>query len=1014
MGGMISTHSADEMVAVFGFPEAHEDDAERAVHAGLDLVAKVGQLLSPANQPLQMRIGIATSLVLVGQGQAIIGEALGVAAGLRHLASPNAILVAESTRKLLSDVFVCENLERHRLGGDSEAVNACRVTGRRMVESRFKASRPDEIRRLVGRDRELQQLSALWDRAKCGEGQVALVCGEPGIGKSHLCEAFMARIAEEPHVTIRYQCSPHHCNSPFYPVINQLEQAIKFEHTDTPENNITKIEAALSQAVKSTRKDISLYADLLSIAPAKLEPTSGPTPKRSKHLIIAALTRHLLDIASQQPLIITLADAHWIDSSTLELIDRIIQSIKSTRILIIIKFRPEFCPQWLSKSHVTMLRLDRLQREETCAIISDLTGGKELPSEVQEQIIRKTDGIPLYVEELTKTVLESELVEDLGDRYVAPVLLPPLAIPATLLESLSARLVQLGPARRIAQIGAAIGREFSYPLLAAVALETAKSLQAALTQLVTSELISACGEPPDTTYTFKHALVQDSAYSMLSRRMRQPLHGRIADALEKSFPHIIESQPELLAHHLEQAGLIERAINYLRKAGQRAIETSAHTEAIRHLTHALELLRLLPADTDNMHVELELNVMLTQAMIAGRGYAASETKRVLSRTKMLINSSTNPSQKLAILYATWASQYVAAELDKQWSSAAELLAEAESRNDRAALCVAYRLLGTTCVTRGRFNSGLRHLQRAYAFFDPEHDSRSQILYGQDSGAAALCYLSWALWHLGYVDQASKIADKAMQRAEGLCHPHTLVYTLCHARGFMDIFSRRSENLQSCAGVIASVCEEHGLWHWRNCGRILEGWDAVCRGDVEQGIELLRAGIAGWQKAGARLWMPIFHSMEAEAYAKAGRSDAALHAINRALAISEETGERWAIAEMLRLKACMLSAAGANADQLETLLSRSLTAARRQRARCSELRASWDLARLWEGQGRVKDAIRLLQSIYARFSEGFDTMDLRQAKGLMESMLAEPYDAPLPVCANSDLAVFKPHEALNSP
>ena len=411
-----------------------------------------------------------------------------------------------------------------------------------------------KITRLIGRDQELQRLLALWDRAKRGEGQVALICGDGGIGKSHLGEFLLGHIVGEPHATLRYQCSPHHLNSPFYPVISQLEHAMGFEQADTPSLKFEKLEASLSQAVEPTQEDILLYAALLSIATPERELSPDLTPRRQKDLTIAALSRHLLSLADKQPLVVVVADAHWIDSRTLELVNRIIPLIKTARIFFLIKFRPEFMPQWLSEPHVTMLRLDRLGREQSRAIISEVIGDNALPREAEEQIINKADGIPLFVEELTKSVLESQLVQDVGDRHIAAGPLPPLAVPASLLDSLTARLDRLGPAKEIAQIGAVIGREFSRPLLAAAASESANWLQVALAQLIASGVIFVSGELPDKTYTFKHALVRDAAYATLSRRKRQRLHSRIVDALENDFPFAIETQPKLLAHHLALAG----------------------------------------------------------------------------------------------------------------------------------------------------------------------------------------------------------------------------------------------------------------------------------------------------------------------------------------------------------------------------------------------------------------------------------------------------------------------------
>jgi DNA-binding response OmpR family regulator/class 3 adenylate cyclase len=537
MGGTIATVTPDEILAFFGYPEAHEDDAERAVSAGLEAAAKIGQLVSPKGGPLQARVAVATGLALTSQSQAV-GEPSVIAAVMCDLAAPNSVLVTASARKLISSAFVCENPEQHALAGVSEPVSTWRVTGKRAVASRFKAKGSNRITRLIGRDQELQRLVALWDCTKRGEGQVALICGEAGIGKSHLCEFLLGHIVGEPHATLRYQCSPHHLNSPFYPVISQLEHAMGFEQADTPSLKFEKLEAALSQAVEPTKEDILLYAALLSIATPERNQSLDLTPQRQKDLTVAVLARHLQRLADKQPLIVVLADAHWIDSSSLELVNRIIPLIKTARIFFLVEFRPEFMPQWLSEPHATMLRLDRMDREQCRAIISEVIGDNALPGEAEEQIIDKADGIPLFVEELTKSALESLLVRDItaGPQH-------PPAVPASLFDSLTARLDRLGPAKEIAQVGAVIGREFSHQLLAAAVPESANSLQVTLAQLVASGLIFVSGEAAEVTYTFKHALVRDAAYATLSRGKRRGLHRRIAEALENGFPLTVETEP---------------------------------------------------------------------------------------------------------------------------------------------------------------------------------------------------------------------------------------------------------------------------------------------------------------------------------------------------------------------------------------------------------------------------------------------------------------------------------------
>jgi len=993
MGGTIATITPDQILAFFGYPEAHEDDAERAVDAGLNAVTKINQFRSPRGEPLQVQVAVATGLALASQNQAV-GEPRAIAVGLCDLAAPNSILVGARTHRLLSSAFVCSTPERHELAGLSQSVIASRITGKRTVEIRFKARRLYETARLVGRDEELQQLLALWNQARQYKGQVGLVCGELGMGKSHLCEAFSGHIAEEPHAIIRYQCSPFHHNSAFYPVISQLEHALGFEPMDAPEIKLEKLEAALSQTLGATRDDILLYASLLSIATPAHEPSSSATPQKIKDLTIAALTRYLLGLAQERPLIIVLADTHWIDSSTLELIDRIIPLIKTARVFLLANFRPEFIPRWVGEPHVTNLRLGPLGREASRAIIAEVTEGKKLPQEVEEQILDKTDGVPLFVQELTKTVLESVLLQDVGDQYVAAGPLPRVAVPATLLDSLTARLDRLGPAKEIAQIGAVIGREFSYPLLAAVVSLSPNSLKAALAHLVDCKLIFVSAGLPNQTYTFKHAIVQDAAYAMLPRQKRKLLHSRVADALENSFPDMTETQPELLAHHLAQAGSIERGIDYLRKAAQRSIERSSNVEAIGHLTGALELLQSLPDSPERKQTQLDLQVILVQAMIASHGYAAPSTRRILLQAKELIDESTSLSQKFAILFGIWVCRHAAGDVAKQRDAALEFLAEAERTDDTAVHCIAHRILGTTHVTMGEFAVGLHHLKQAEALYDIKGHADYRHPYGPDTGAAALCYMSWALWHLGHFDQASQVATKAMKLAEKLSHPQTLVYTICHARGFMDLFQHRHEDMQSYARLVISICNENGFSpRWTSWGRILDGWAAICGGDADRGMAVLQKAVAGWQTEGAR-WMPMFLTLEAEGHAKAGRDEAALHAIERALATCENTGERWAMAEVLRTKACILRSIGrAKSDEIEAILLDSLEIARRQQARCWELRTSCDLSRLWQRQGRSGEALWLLQSVYDQFEEGFNESDLRTARALLRSLRRELSQKP---------------------
>jgi class 3 adenylate cyclase/predicted ATPase len=990
-GGYVAKFMGDGLLAYFGYPVTHEDEAESAVRAGLDLVAKVGRLLLPTGETLQVRVGVSTGLVVLannmvsGSADEILatGETPNLAARLQEVATPNTVVVSEVTRRLLGGGFVWERLGPKTLKGFAEPVNTFKIIGENAVESRFDAKTGSKLTQFVGRRRELALLLNLWERAKKGEGQVALISGEPGIGKSRISIALLNEITGDEHFTIRWQCSSHHTNSPFYPAIRNLERAARFDREDTATVRLEKLETLLSRFGQSVLADAPLFAALLSIPSFGRYPPLDLTPQRQKDLTIDALIRQALASTPNRTVLFLLEDVHWIDPTTLELVNRTIEVVKSSAFFALITFRPDFFSPWLDRSHVTMFRLERLSKDEVDAMLVDLTAGKPLPAEVSEIIVSKTDGVPLFVEEMTKAILETGVLEDVGERYVlqGPIALP--SIPVTLHDSLVARLDRLAPIKEVAQIGATIGREFPYRLLAAVAPMSGTSLDSALAQLTAADLIYSRGQPPDSTYVFKHALVQDAAYGSLLRSKRQQLHSNIADALKEQFQQVVETQPELMAHHLEHAGLPKQAIDFLGKAGQRAIERSAFEEAIGHLMHALELLGS-SGDNAQRRTALELEVLLAQATIAGRGYAAPETQKAYLSAKALIDDWTEPAHRFAVLYGLWAYYYVGGEGSKQRVAAAEFLAEAERHSLPSALCLSHRTMGTTYVTIGEFEAGRRHLEQARTLYERELESAPFYHYGQEVGATALCYLCWALWQLGYVDRAADVAARAVEHAEALSHPHTLVYTICHARGMLDIVRRNPVDTGEYAHRVVSLCKEHGFPFWGAGGQILHGW-AASRENPDKGVEEIRAGLAAWRKTGARLWLPIFVALEGEAHAAAGRIEAALRAVDDAIAISGETGERWAIAEVIRIKAQILSKSGrGEADEIEALLKESIETARLQGAKSWQLRAACDLVQFQRERNREHDALELLRSIYRQFTEGFGTPDLIAAKALMKS------------------------------
>ena len=620
-GGFVAKYMGDGVLVYFGYPQAHEDDAERAVRAGLELIAAASSLKTHA--ALQTRVGIATGLVVVGdligsgasQEQAIVGETPNLAARLQTMAESNSVVIAESTRRLLGNLFELEELGAKNLKGVEGPVRAWAALRPASVESRFEAMHASALTELVGREEELELLLRRWSRAKTGEGQVVLLSGEPGIGKSRLTAALLERIAAEPHTRLRYFCSPQHTDSALYPIISQMERASGFTHNDTAQAKLDKLDALL--ALSSTkRNDVALLAEMLSLPNDGRYPALELAPQQRRQRTIEALTAQMEALSRQRPVLMIFEDAHWADPTSLEAFSRAVDRTRTLGVLLIVTYRSDFEPPWIGRPHVTALTLNRLGERDIAAIIDGVTGNKSLPSSIRQDIVERTDGIPLFVEEMTKAVLEAG-GEEGAERAVAGIPSSSIAVPATLHASLMARLDRLGPAKEVSQIGAAIGREFSYTLLEAVAGKPKAELALALDRLVAAGLLFRQGLPPQATYLFKHALVQDAAYGTLLREPRRALHARIAETIESRFVEIAESQPELLARHYTEAGLIEKAVSLWGKAGQRSLERSATLEAVAQLTRALDQIAALPATSALRSEEIK---------ISGRPYERSDAR----------------------------------------------------------------------------------------------------------------------------------------------------------------------------------------------------------------------------------------------------------------------------------------------------------------------------------------------------------------------------------------------------
>ena len=722
-GGYVAKYMGDGVLVYFGYPQAHEDDAERAVRGGLALIEAIGRISSV--EPLQTRIGIGTGVVVVGdlvgsgdaQERGVVGETPNLAARLQATATPGTIAIDTTTRRLLGGLFEYRDLGEVEAKGFANRVQAYEVMRPSTVESRFEALRTATTP-LVGREEELDLLLRRWEQAKRGDGCVVLISGEPGIGKSRITETLVESLSGKPHTRLRYFCSPQRQDSALHPSIAQLERAANLRRDDTAAERLQKLEALLAEGTNDLAAAVPLFADLLGIAVGDRYAPLDLTPQKRKEKTLQAQLTQVEGLAARNPVLMVFEDIHWSDPTTRKSRDLLVDRVSTLRVLVILTFRPEFSPPWVGRPHVTLLTLNHLPPRQRAEMITYLTGGKALPREIADQIAERTDGVPLFIEELTKSVVESGIVAETGSGYMASGPAAQLAIPTTLHASLLARLDRLAPTREVAQIGAALGRSFSHELISAVAQIPQQKLDEALDQLVFAELIHRRGTPPDAEYTFKHALVQDAAYSTLLRTRRQHLHGRIAAVLEGQFPEIVEAQPEMLAQHCAQAGLIEKAVDYWLHAGQEAIARGTMTEAAAQLRKGTYLLSRLPDSTAQEEQELNLQIELGHALVTTMGYSAQEPGEAFARARELCAQLGEPAQLGQVLYGQLLYHFVRGELDQAERQAGEYRRLAQVHKDQNWQHASSHLSGALSCVRGKFTEACAYFENAVSLWDP--------------------------------------------------------------------------------------------------------------------------------------------------------------------------------------------------------------------------------------------------------------------------------------------------------
>jgi class 3 adenylate cyclase/predicted ATPase len=987
--GHIALYLGDGLLVYFGYPLAHEDDAQRAVRAGLGIVEAVGQLNGGLTEKhgvsLAVRLGCHTGLVVVGElsgtghDDMALGETPNIAARLQGIAEPNTLVISAVTHRLLGGLFTCRSLGSPPLKGVAAPPEAYQVLSESTVRSRLEAIGNIGLTPLVGRQTEVQRLEENWAEVLDGRGQVVLVSGEAGIGKSRLVRHVSEHIAEAAWL-VPFQCSPFYQDTALHPVTDALQRvALGFERPDSATQKMRKLEGWLVQNGQSLADAVPLFASLLSIPlTPEYDPVTAP-PDQLKQQTLQAIASIMLNRAARQPLLFVMEDLQWVDPTTIELLSLIVEQVPAARIMMLLTYRPDFEPPWTPLAHLSMVTLGRLPPDEAAELTSRVAGGKTLPVDVMGQVIAKTDGVPLFVEELTKMLLESGLLIERAERYELTGPLPALAIPNTLHDSLTARLDRLSPVKSLAQLAATLGRDFSYGLLRAVAPWDEDSLRAGLRQLTDAELLYEHGLPPTATYRFKHALIQDAAYQSLLKATRQQHHHHIAQALESHFPETVSTQPELLAHHYTEAGLTAQAIPYWEAAGQRALLRYANHEAAHHANRGLELLSNLPETPQRAKQELSLQILLGPALSCVHGPQSGED--IYARACELARDVGSTPELFPALSGLQYAQIVRGHMHKARALAEEFLGLAQQQQEPLILAVGHRMLAYTAWWQGDVIDVRNHSAKGLGFYNRDQHQTCLMSYTQDSGV--LCgYLSaLAEWVLGYPTRAVQAMARTVAHARGLDHPYSVAITLLFAAQLSQL-RRDPESARIQAEEAIAISREHGLDAVELWCLLPRGWALAEQGEVTKGISDIREAMERRRVHGIGAVWPWFFALLAEVYGKVGQLGEALEALQEALEWVHRNDEHLYEAEVYRIRGELLLKQNMPATaEAEQCFERALQVARQQEAKGWELRASTSLSRLWLQEGKTDDARELLMPVYDWFTEGFDTPDLQDARAL---------------------------------
>ena len=987
--GHIAQYLGDGILVYFGYPQAHEDDAQRAVRASLGLLDAMPGLRARVKREqglrLAVRVGLHTGLVVVSDigeaghyEQLALGDTPHIAARLQSLAEPDTIVLSAATHRLIEADFDCHELGHQTLRGVVAPVVLYRVMGERAADRRLHAPTTRPLTRMVGRAPEAAQIVQLWQRVRTHAGHILLLSGEAGVGKSRLVQELKTHVVSERHVWLECRCLPYHQHSALAPIIELVQRLLQLRREDTPAEQLTKVERMLRFCRMPLAETVPLFAALWSFPlPIDRYPPLSLTPQQQRHQTLAALRSILKQLATQRPVVFLMEGLHGVDPSTLEFLNLLIDKGPLARVLVILTYRPEFIPSWSPGEHVTVLHLQRLSPDQVATLVTQLTDGKSLPDSLQRHIVSRADGVPLFVEELTKMVLESGLLHEGVQHYELEGPLPALEIPATLQDSLMARLDRLVTARGVAQLGAVIGRQFSYALIQAVSELDDVTLQRELGRLLEAELLYQYGELPQASYVFKHTMIQEAAYQSLLKTTQQQVHKRIVEVLADQFPKIVRTQPELLAHHATEAGLTDKAVRYWHQAGQHALQRSANVEAVAHFRRGLSLLEMLSSTPERQQSERELQAALAPALITTQGFAAPDVVQAYTRARHLCQQAGETVELFPILRGLWVCSEVRADLPTARALGEELLGLAQDFPKSDRFVEAHRALGNTLFWLGEFTAAQDHLNRGSALYDAKVHHALAFLYGTDPGVICRAYAAWNLWILGYPQQALISGQQALELARELGHTHSEAAAL-NWLGILHQMRREAVSASAQAEALLDLADAQGFPYWLAEGTMLRGWAQTIQGETDAGLGQIQHGLAAYRATGAEIQRPYFLALQAEALMEAGRYDASLEVLDNSLRTAYATGEHWYLAEQHRLKGLLLMIQDADTIA-ETYLQQALSIAHNQSAKSLQLRAALSLGQLWHNQGKLTQARAVLTPVYEAVTEGFDTPDAQAVR-----------------------------------